>query len=99
MSCWAFDSEAPNNNCNKLTPSLVANAVGLAVAEKNLSATYNKPGFPIVSNHVWCMTGDACESPVNMRKLLHEYPMPVFIASNRAGLRADGYQVSKKVSA
>ncbi|KAL8314390.1 hypothetical protein RB593_008156 [Gaeumannomyces tritici] len=38
----------------------VANAVGLAIATKNLAATYNRPNFPVVSNHVWCMIGDAC---------------------------------------
>ncbi|KAH6613008.1 dihydroxyacetone synthase [Boeremia exigua] len=38
----------------------VANAVGLAIATKNLQATYNKPEFDIVSNHTWCMIGDAC---------------------------------------
>ncbi|KAK3938177.1 dihydroxyacetone synthase [Diplogelasinospora grovesii] len=38
----------------------VANAVGLAMATKNLAATYNRPGFDVVSNHTWCMIGDAC---------------------------------------
>ena len=38
----------------------VGNAVGLAIASKQLSATYNKPGFPIVDNMTWCMIGDAC---------------------------------------
>ncbi len=38
----------------------VANAVGLAMATKNLQATYNKPNFDIISNHTWCMIGDAC---------------------------------------
>lgn len=38
----------------------VANAVGLAMASKNLQATYNKPEFDVVSNHTWCMIGDAC---------------------------------------
>ncbi|KAF2090192.1 dihydroxyacetone synthase [Saccharata proteae CBS 121410] len=38
----------------------VANAVGLAMATKNLAATYNKPGFDVVNNHTWCMIGDAC---------------------------------------
>jgi dihydroxyacetone synthase len=38
----------------------VANAVGLAMASKNLQAIYNKPDFNIVSNHTWCMIGDAC---------------------------------------
>lgn len=38
----------------------VANAVGLAMATKNLQATYNKPDFDVISNHTWCMIGDAC---------------------------------------
>ncbi|GAB7352742.1 hypothetical protein MBLNU459_g3094t1 [Dothideomycetes sp. NU459] len=38
----------------------IANAVGLAMATKNLGATYNKPGFEIVNNRTWCMIGDAC---------------------------------------
>lgn len=38
----------------------ISNAVGLAIATKNLQATYNKPDFPVVSNHVFCMVGDAC---------------------------------------
>lgn len=38
----------------------VANSVGLAIASKNLQATYNKPGFPVISNHTFCMVGDAC---------------------------------------
>lgn len=38
----------------------ISNAVGLAIAAKNLLATYNKPDFPVVSNHTFCMVGDAC---------------------------------------
>lgn len=38
----------------------VANAVGLAMATKNLAATYNKPGHEVVNNMTWCMVGDAC---------------------------------------
>ncbi|KAF5619557.1 transketolase [Fusarium sp. NRRL 25303] len=38
----------------------VANAVGLAMATKNLAATYNKPGVELVNNMTWCMIGDAC---------------------------------------
>jgi len=38
----------------------VANAVGFAVATKHLQAVYNKPGFELVSNHTWCVVGDAC---------------------------------------
>ncbi|OQE39053.1 hypothetical protein PENCOP_c007G02454 [Penicillium coprophilum] len=38
----------------------LANAVGLAMATKNLAATYNRPNFDVVNNHTWCMIGDAC---------------------------------------
>ncbi|GLB02137.1 hypothetical protein AtubIFM57258_003478 [Aspergillus tubingensis] len=38
----------------------VANAVGLAMATKNLAATYNRPGHEVVNNMTWCMVGDAC---------------------------------------
>ncbi|PWY94029.1 hypothetical protein BO94DRAFT_621488 [Aspergillus sclerotioniger CBS 115572] len=38
----------------------VANAVGLAMATKNLAAKFNRPGYDVVSNHTWCMVGDAC---------------------------------------
>lgn len=38
----------------------IANAVGMAMATKNLAATYNKPGYDVVNNTTWCMTGDAC---------------------------------------
>ncbi|KAH8899979.1 hypothetical protein GQ53DRAFT_835975 [Thozetella sp. PMI_491] len=38
----------------------VANAVGMAMATKHLAAKFNKPGFDVVSNHTWCMVGDAC---------------------------------------
>lgn len=38
----------------------IASAVGLAMATKNLQATYNTSDFDVVSNHTWCMIGDAC---------------------------------------
>lgn len=38
----------------------VANAVGLAMATKNLAATYNRPDYELVNNTTWCMIGDAC---------------------------------------
>lgn len=38
----------------------IANAVGLAIASKNLAATYNKPDFQVVNNNIFCMVGDAC---------------------------------------
>ena len=38
----------------------IANAVGLAMATKNLAATYNKPGYDLINNMTYCMIGDAC---------------------------------------
>lgn len=38
----------------------ISNAVGMAAAGKHLGATYNRENFPVVSNHIWCMVGDAC---------------------------------------
>ncbi|PVH78293.1 hypothetical protein DL98DRAFT_635691 [Cadophora sp. DSE1049] len=38
----------------------IANAVGLAVASKNLAARFNRPEFDVVSSRVYCMTGDGC---------------------------------------
>lgn len=38
----------------------IANAVGLAMASKNLAATYNQPGLDVISSTTWCMVGDAC---------------------------------------
>ncbi len=38
----------------------VANSVGLAMASKHLAAQYNRPLHDVVSNHIWCMIGDAC---------------------------------------
>ncbi|KAI0423449.1 Transketolase, thiamine diphosphate binding domain-containing protein [Xylaria sp. FL1042] len=38
----------------------IANAVGLAIASKNLAARYNRPGFELVQSRVYCMTGDGC---------------------------------------
>ena len=38
----------------------VANAVGMAIAEKALAAEFNKPGFDIVDHHTWLFLGDGC---------------------------------------
>ncbi|WP_424695748.1 transketolase [Granulicatella elegans] len=35
-----------------------ANGVGMAMAEAHLTATYNRPGFPIVDHHTYVMCGD-----------------------------------------
>ena len=38
----------------------IANAVGMAVAEANLAAKFNKPGFPIVDHYTYALCGDGC---------------------------------------
>lgn len=38
----------------------IANAVGLAMASKNLAARFNEPGHEVVKSRVYCMTGDGC---------------------------------------
>jgi transketolase len=38
----------------------IANAVGMALAEKNLAARYNRPGFEVVDHHTWVFMGDGC---------------------------------------
>ena len=38
----------------------VANAVGMAIAEKALAAEFNKPGFNILDHHTWLFLGDGC---------------------------------------
>ncbi|MFM2286902.1 MAG: hypothetical protein RL684_45 [Pseudomonadota bacterium] len=37
-----------------------ANAVGMALAEKNLAARYNRPGLEIVDHRTWVFLGDGC---------------------------------------
>ena len=36
----------------------VANAVGMAIAEKSLSERFNTVGFPIINNYTYCQVGD-----------------------------------------
>ena len=38
----------------------IANAVGMALAEKILAAQFNKPGFNIVDHHTYVFLGDGC---------------------------------------
>ncbi|KAJ1728591.1 Transketolase [Coemansia biformis] len=38
----------------------VANAVGMAIAERHLAATFNRPGFPVVDNTTFAFVGDGC---------------------------------------
>jgi len=38
----------------------LANAVGMALAERVLAADFNRPGFDIVDHHTWVFFGDGC---------------------------------------
>lgn len=38
----------------------IANAVGLAAAEQHLRSVFNRPGFSVVDNYVFCIAGDGC---------------------------------------
>ena len=38
----------------------LANAVGMALAEKMLAAQFNRPGFDVVDHHTWVFVGDGC---------------------------------------
>jgi len=38
----------------------IANAVGMAIAAKQLAATYNRDELKVVDNKIWCFTGDGC---------------------------------------
>lgn len=38
----------------------ICNAVGMAIAQKNFAATYNKPGFQLSDSYVYSFVGDGC---------------------------------------
>lgn len=38
----------------------IANAVGMALAERTLAAQFNRPGFPIVNHYTYVFLGDGC---------------------------------------
>lgn len=38
----------------------LGNAVGMAIAEKHMAATFNRPGFAIVDHYTYCFVGDGC---------------------------------------
>ncbi len=38
----------------------IANAVGMAIAEKTLGAQFNREGFPVVDHYTYCFLGDGC---------------------------------------
>lgn len=38
----------------------IANAVGMAVAERRLAAEFNREGYPLVDHYTYCLAGDGC---------------------------------------
>ncbi|KAI8925833.1 Transketolase, thiamine diphosphate binding domain-containing protein [Entophlyctis helioformis] len=38
----------------------ISNAVGLAIAEAHMAATFNRPGYNVVDNYTFAITGDGC---------------------------------------
>lgn len=38
----------------------IANAVGLAIAQTQMAATFNKPDFELFDNHTYVLLGDGC---------------------------------------
>ncbi len=54
----------------------VANAVGMAIAEKALAAEFNKPGFNIVDHHTWFRKGHTAIADVHAPAPLHLHPAP-----------------------
>ena len=38
----------------------IANAVGMAMAEKHLAAKFNREGYNVVDHYTWCILGDGC---------------------------------------
>ncbi len=38
----------------------LANAIGMALAEKNLANIYNRPGFNLIDHHTYVFIGDGC---------------------------------------
>ncbi len=61
-------SMAPGHPDHDVTPGVdvttgpraqgLANAVGMALAEKLLAAEFNRPGFPVVDHHTYVLVGD-----------------------------------------
>lgn len=38
----------------------ISNAVGLAIAEAHIAATFNKPDLELINNYTYCFLGDGC---------------------------------------
>ncbi len=65
-----FHSKTPGHPEYGLTPGVetttgplgqgLANAIGMAIAEKLLAAEYNRPGHPVVDHYTYVFLGDGC---------------------------------------
>lgn len=65
-----LDSKTPGHPERFLTPGVelttgplgqgIANAVGLAMAEAHLAATFNRPGFEMINHYTYVFCGDGC---------------------------------------
>ncbi len=38
----------------------ISNAVGLAMGQAHMAATFNRPGYEIFDNFTYCILGDGC---------------------------------------
>ncbi len=38
----------------------LANAIGMAIAEKHMASIFNRPEFPIIDHYTYCFVGDGC---------------------------------------
>ncbi|KAG2298463.1 hypothetical protein Bca52824_034935 [Brassica carinata] len=71
MNFRQWGSRTPGHPENFETPGVevttgplgqgIANAVGLALAEKHLAARFNKPHFDIVDHYTYAILGDGCQ--------------------------------------
>jgi len=65
-----LDSITPGHPEAHMTPGVevstgplgqgISNAVGMALCESHLAATYNKPDFPLFNNYTYVFCGDGC---------------------------------------
>jgi len=71
LKCFRqFGSKTPGHPEYHVTPGVetttgplgqgIANAVGMALAERMLAARFNRPGFEIVDHYTYALAGDGC---------------------------------------
>ena len=72
----------------------LANAVGMALAERLLAARFNRDGFPVVDHFTWAFAGDGCmmegisHEACSLAGTLHLSKLVVFYDDN--GISIDG---------